>query len=62
VAHFGARDLVRDLNGETIQLLTEVVRKLTLIDRPIWIGGRLAIPGVDDAGSSLGLMSEHPST
>jgi len=60
VAHFGARNLVKGLDGEAIQLLTEVVRKLTLIDRPIWIDGRLAIPGVDDDGFKFRINERIP--
>ncbi len=60
VAHFGARNLVKDLDGEAIQQLTKVVKQMTLIDRPVWIDGRLAIPGVDEDGFKFRIPDRVP--
>jgi hypothetical protein len=61
VAHFGARNRVKDLTGDIIQSLTLDVKKLTLITSPRWIDGRLAVPGLDGTGFKFDLSRRVPA-
>lgn len=61
VAHFGARNRIKELTGDVIQSLTLDVKKLILIKSPRWIDGRLAIPGLDGNGFKFNLARRVPS-
>jgi primase-polymerase (primpol)-like protein len=61
VAHFGARNRVKDLTGDIIQSLTLDVKKLTLITSPRWIDDRLAVPGLDGTGFKFNLSRRVPA-
>jgi hypothetical protein len=59
-AHFGARNRIRHLTGDTIQSLTMAVNKLTLVTSPRWINDKLAIPGLDDTGFKFRMLKRVP--
>lgn len=61
VAHFGARNRVKELTGDVIQSLTLDVKKLTLITSPRWIDGKLAVPGLDGTGFKFDLSRRVPA-
>lgn len=61
VAHFGARNQIKDLDGDIIQSLTRNVKKLTLVTAPSWINDKLAIPGIDENGFKFRLSSRIPA-
>jgi hypothetical protein len=61
VAHFGARNRIKELTGDVIQSLTLDVKKLTLITSPRWIDGRLAVPGLDGTGFKFDLSRRIPA-
>lgn len=61
VAHFGARNRLKQLEGDKIQRLTRKVTKLTLITSPRWIEGKLAVPGVDEDGFKFRLNPRVPA-
>jgi hypothetical protein len=61
VAHFGARNRIKELTGDVIQSLTLDVKKLTLITSPRWIDGRLAVPGLDGTGFKFDLSRRVPA-
>ena len=61
MAHFGARNRIKELTGDVIQRLTLDVKKLTLIKTPRWIDSRLAIPGLDGTGFKFNLARRVPA-
>lgn len=61
VAHFGARNRVKDLTGDVIQSLTQSVEKLRLVSVPGWMDTQLAIPGLDGSGLKFRLNKRVPA-
>jgi hypothetical protein len=61
MSHFGARNKIRDMCAEMIQDLTLDVKKLVSVDTPMWIDGRLAIPGLADDGFKFNISRRVPA-
>ena len=60
VAHFGARNRIRELTGDHIQSLSLDVEKKELITAPKWSGNTLAIPGLDVPGVKFDILRRLP--
>jgi len=60
VAHFGARNRIRELTGDHIQSLSLDVEKKELITAPKWSGNTLVIPGLDVPGVKFDILRRLP--